>query len=288
MSEFLFDRIGILRLIPNQVTQVEAGVLRANPQPTLAKEYRSRLEDGSPGFRIRFSVNKISEPTPNTTSIFIYNLSSESRALFQQINNTVELEAGYGDSPELIFRGNIQRTRTRKIGPDYVTQIEAGDGLFNYTNSRIDVSVGAGVNYKDVVKTLTDAFGLAKGEQTGIPSKQILNGRVLSGPVRDQLSQVLGSEDLDWSIQDGGLVILPKNAASGTPAFVLSPDTGLLGIPEQKDAGIEFKSLLMPKLRPFQSVVVLSKFINGTYRCLNVTHDGDTFEGPWETKVEAA
>lgn len=286
MANELFDRFAVLKVFPNRVRAGSTGVRLEETDPE-GQAYPSRLEDGSPGFRIRFKVNKIIENTPNQNSIWIYNLGPDSRGIFGQINNTVILEAGYGDQSEVIFRGNISRTRTRKVGPDYVTHVECGDGLFAWTNSRIDVAFNAGTNIKDMVNTLKGALGVGSGEQREVPSKTIPNGRVFSGPTRNHLSEVLENEEMDWSIQDGNLVILPKGASSGVPAILLSPSTGLVGIPEQKDVGIEFKALLNPKIKPFQNVVILSKFVNGTYRCLKVAHQGDTFSGQWETQVEA-
>lgn len=288
MSDQLFDRYAVLKVFPQRVETSPNGNLLVGTDP-IGKAYPSRLDDGSPGFRIRFKIEKIIEPTPNPTSIFIYNLGPDSRALFEQVNNRIILEAGYGDRAEIIFRGNVSRTRTRRDGPDYVTQIEAADGLHEYTNARVDFSVNAGANFADVITTLKGALGVGDGEQRGIPANRVIqNGRTFSGPVRKQLDEVLDKEGLDWSIQDGSLVILPRGAASGTPALLLSPSTGLIGIPEQKDAGIEFKSLLNPKIKPFQRVAIASKFIDGTFRCLTVNHIGDTFSGPWETQVEAS
>jgi len=286
-EELLFERSAILKVFPNDVASSGTGLKINNTDP-IGRAYPSRLDDGSPGFRIRFKVDKIVEPTPNPTSIYIYNLGPDSRAFFEQINNTIILEAGYLNSTEIIFRGNISRTRTRKVGPDYITQIEAADGLFETQNSRIDVSFGAGVNIKDMVTTLTSALGVNTGEKDGVPNKTINHGRVFSGPTKNHLTEILGSEGLEWSIQDGGLVILPRGSASGTPALVLSPETGLLGIPEKMDVGIQFKALLNPKIKPFQNVLLQSKFINGVFRSVKVTHNGDTFEGPWQTDVEAS
>lgn len=287
MADLLFDRFAVLKLFPQTVEKSKNGDVLRGTDP-VGKAYPSRLEDGSTGFRIRFNIQKNVDRTPNYTTIEIYNLGPGSRSDFEQQNSLVVLEAGYGDRSEVIFRGNIARTRTSRSGPDYVTKIEAGDGLFRYNASRVDFSVAAGANFADVINTLKGAFGYGTGEQRGIPANRVIqNGRTFSGPTREQLDEVLESANLEWSVQDGNLVILPQGSASGVPAVLLSPETGLVGIPQQKDRGIEFRSLLNPKIKPYQNVAIVSKFIDGVFRCLTINHVGDTFSGTWETQVEA-
>lgn len=288
MVQESFDRLATLEIYQTQVADGPNGKTLTQLDP-VGKAYSSRQADGTPGYRIKFRVDKVQEVTPNPTSIFIYNLSQDSRSTLKA-NSVVILKAGYGNSTEKIFQGNLSRVRTRKEGADYVTQIEAADGLFAFQNARIDQSFRTSVGVQQVVNTLIGAIknaGVDQG-QVQITNPDVYNnGIVLSGRAVDVLREVCDKHDLSFSIQDGKITILPIGASRGVPAFVLSPNTGLIGIPEQRDVGISFKALLNPKLAPFQPVILQSKFINGLYTTAKVVHEGDTHGPEWYSSVEA-
>jgi hypothetical protein len=286
------DRIVSLQVFQTKVGQNADGSLRLDATDPSGKSFLSRLEDGTPGFRIRFKIDKIIEVTPNPTSLWIYNLGADSRALFEQKNNTVILSAGYGNNPEVIFRGNVSRCRTSKAGPDYITHIEAADGLFAVQNSRIDQAFSAGARQNQVINTLVGALKSSGqvnvGEIRGISNDGYNQGLVLSGSTVDQLRQVCEKGDLDFTIEDGKIYILPYGDSKGIPAIVISANTGMVGIPEKRDVGISVKSLLNPKIGVFQKIIVQSKFINGLYTTAKVSHSGDSHGGDYYTEMEAA
>ena len=57
------------------------------------------------------------------------------------------------------------------------------------------------------------------------------------------------TEGMRWSIQNGKLQIIPKGQTMSQEAFVLRPDTGLIGMPIQTPSGIEARCLLNPNIR---------------------------------------
>lgn len=285
-----FNRIAVLKVFQTVVSAAATGALSLSQVDQVGTAFPSVQADGSPGYRIRFRVDKVVEVTPNPTSIFIHNLGPDSRALFTP-NAVLVLEAGYAQSSEVIFRGNISRVRTRKEGVDYVTQIEAADGLFAVQNSKIDQSFRQAVSAQSVIDTLVGALGTGGVErgQVSVPRPDVYSqGVVLSGRAVEQLRRVCDRSDLQFSIQDGKVMILPIGASNGTPAFVISSDTGMVGIPEKRDVGISFRALLNPKLMPFQPVILVSRFINGAFTAAKVIHTGDSAGGPWHSEVEAS
>lgn len=288
MSEF-YDRRATLRVIEQDINVSEAGGLSVADASPVARVFPSLLSDGSPGFRITFNILKNIEGTPNPASIYIYNLGPDSRAAFEKLNSRVILEAGYGDDQQVIFQGNISRTRTEKKGADYITHIEAADGLVAFEGARVNQSFGQPTSLSDVVKTLTDSFSSANigtEDLSAVPSKTYQSGIVLSGKSADLLSEVLQSEGLEFSIQDEQIIILPAGSERGVEAFVLGVETGMVGIPQVGDQSITVSSLMNPRLKPYNQIVINSKFVNGIYRIIRVEHVGDTFEGEFLTKLE--
>jgi hypothetical protein len=293
MAETPFlDRIVKLTVFQTKVGQNADGSLKLDAVDPTGKSFPSRMPDGVPGFRIRFKIDKIIEVTPNPTSIYVFNLGKDSRALFEQLNNTVILEAGYGKNPKVIFRGNVSRCRTQKQGPDYLTHIEAADGLFAVQNSRIDQAFSAGARQNQVINTLVGALKssgqVSVGEISGVSNDGYNQGIVLSGRTVDQLKQVCEKGNLDFTIEDGKIYILPAGSAKGIPAIVISPATGMIGIPEKRDVGIGVRCLLNPEIGIFQKILVQSKFINGLYTTAKVSLSGDSHGGDFFTEIEAA
>jgi len=316
MSTQLFDRVAVVTVLEtydNVSTSSDGSVSfgRAIPS-TSGTEFSSVQSDGSPGYRIKFHVDKMTEGNSATTSIFIYNLGRDSRALFERQNNIVTLKVGYGDSLEQIFKGDIQRTRTRREGPDYVTQIELSDGFFANTWAKTDVSFKTGVTKSALAEQLiqdAEKSGVTRGYIKGIPTDGYNHPVVLSGKSIDKLRDLCESNNLQMSIQDGEIVIVPFGESNADTAVVLSKDTGMVGSPEMGEGTrVSVKSLLNPKIKPFTKISIISKFLfnfetnkslsgvegdNGAtlpggavYTAVKVIHSGDTFGTEWYTHAE--
>ena len=86
-----------------------------------------------------FDVLATRDSKPNTAKITVYNLSETTRGLFNELTTGIELWAGYGDNLGMIFRGSWDSKtsiyRHKQTGPDWVTEIETGDGLKEFQNT---------------------------------------------------------------------------------------------------------------------------------------------------------
>lgn len=255
--------------------------------------------------RMTFKIEKTLIKYPNNSTIEIYNLSPASRSLFEKKGASVRLTAGYTGSAKDLFIGDIASAVTKRTGPDIIMSVEAGDGLSNFQTKEADLSFGPGTKTQSILNSMTAAFGLTKGEVQGIdPNDEYLNGAVFSGRVSDHMDTITGkAQDLDWSIQDGKLQILPKNAGSVRPAVLLTPQTGLISSPFKRvvlnqaiakkvdsqlaENGLKLTSLLNPDLVPGRLVVVKAEFVSGTFKIVKATHQGDTHGNNFFTEIEA-
>lgn len=270
--------------------------------PTLTKlpvafTFSSKQPDGSSGYRIKFDVNKVSgeNPTPHLGVIEIYNLSADSRALFI-FNAHVVLQAGYGTNAQTLFEGNISYTRTKKVGPDYVTEIHAGDGLFGFQNSLINVSLSQRTTAAQGITTLIGSLsgaGIKPGLISTIPTAIYNKGLVFSGKVIDELKTFCSANDINFTIENNAVNVVKYGEPLLKPFILLSEETGLIGIPEQRAIDINsaslisFKCLLNPQISIFQLILMKSKFVNGEYITASVHHYGDTWGNDWYTDCEA-
>lgn len=282
--------------------------------------FLSLLDDGSPGFRIKSEIKKYSELNPDNTVVEIYNLGPDSREFFQNspgnngvtVGSILTINAGYGFDLKRIFTGNIVRTITRKIGPDFITRVEVASGLFPFNNARINQAFGGNVTFQQSLNTLASSFAAAG---LNVPSPESINALVsdtqfsginFSGRTATQLAKVLDGSGFDGVITDGNLRIIPSGGMLETPPILLTtnptpaPRTNninfsesdniegfpIIGIPEVGHTNLSVKTLLNADLVPFQGVIIQSKFINGLYRIRTVEHYADTFEGEFISKIE--
>lgn len=296
-----FDRIANLKIFTTlQTDGINGPILTEVGATGIASKgsvtFPSKLKDGTPGYRIKFRVDKILELTPNPVSIFIYNLGPFGRDLLDSDKEGIKgqrivLEAGYGQSAQMIFTGNLARARTRKEGPDYITQIEAQDGLVASQSARIDISFKPAITAQQVISTLVGALkgsGISPGLQSGVPTSVYSNGITLSGNVLDRLKETCDANDLHVTIQDGEIVIAPIGGAKASPVVIVGENTGLIGVPEKRDVGVQFRCLMNPKIGVLQPIILISNFVSGLYTAAKVIHTGDSFGGEWYTEVEAS
>ena len=185
--------------------------------------------------------------------------------------------------------GDIINPVIRKEGADIITEIQVADGFKAITESVSGVTVKSGSTNKDIVnqvaKTMGDTQVSIADVDTGSP---LPRGKVLNGDSRFILNQVAKDSNADWSIQDGNLIVLPKNKVLPIGSgFVISQETGMIGSPEKSDSGMELVYLLEPKIVIGSLIRVESilKQYNGDYKVTDIKMTGDTHGDTWYSHI---
>ena len=242
------------------------------------------------GLRVQFQVRRSLRKRPNLArSIRVYGLDLDTIGAIATKGALVQLTAGYEDTAEVIFTGQLSRFEVVNEGADSVVEITARDGGSAW-QSTVSRAFGGATTLRSVVETLAADMGLtvAPGTLSGIGGST-RKTTVMRGYARDTLDVVLRSAGYEWSIQDGALQVLRNGAALSRSAVVLSPETGLVNEPKalEKGRGWIVESLMQPKIRPGRTVLLSSRRAAGTYRATIVEHAGDTHSAqPWTTTVE--
>lgn len=252
------------------------------------------------GFRISWDIEKTSESNPNTCKVKIWNLNETSRSALEQKGVVMILEVGYNSIPErvggrivrdqikeILFSGDIKKVSTVKNGPDRITTLEGGDGEVALQDKNINKSFGPNTPITSVFNQLIDKLGVAKGTVKGIKDESFQNGLALTGLVKDQLDTLTKKQDLEWSIQDNEVQILPKDTSIDGLAIQLTAETGLVGTPIKREEGLEFTALLNPQIRPGRKVEIISRDIDGIFIVKKAKYKGDNREGQNIIQVEA-
>lgn len=274
------------------------------------------------GFRISFKVKKTSDEKPNTAEVKVTGLSADSRGrAYKMKGQRLTLVAGYGEDAAVIFVGDIRFIESKRENADWVTKFEAGDGERNVQHARASQSFKGGTKATDIAKSLIGKMKLNPGTAMDVlkgkagADKLFTGGFTAHGSAAKNLSKVLKPLGLEWSIQDGKLQLLPIRGVTAETAVLLSPDTGLVGSPEQstpekssknqaaeiddeladefesgaaesKPAYLKIRSLLQPSIRPGRQILLQSEARNGYFRCVNVDHSGDTDGQDWYSDAE--
>lgn len=242
--------------------------------------------------RVQFEVEKGSTSTPNPAKVKIFNLNADSRAFVEKKDLICRLRVGYeppGDIgfTEILAIGDVKKAFSERKTPDWVTQFEIGDGEKAINEAFVNKNYDAGIDLDTVVRDVAGSLGKPISLVKGLKNKVFKNGLSVSGAAQSLLDGFTEEGDVEWSIQDDEVQILPKTGATDDEIYVLTPETGLLGSPIKREEGIEVNTLLIPKLRPGRRIQVISKDFNGVYRIRKVNFQGDNLEGPWNARTEA-
>lgn len=204
--------------------------------------------------RIRFATRRSDIRTPNTADIRVYNVSDQTakKAQLKEFSRVV-LKAGYAGNYGVIFDGTIKQVRRgRESQTDTYLDITAADGDSAYNWSVINMSLAAGSTADDHLRAAVQAMesrGVTMGEPLALSAKRLPRGKVMFGMTRDVLDVLGKSQDVSWSIQDGKVTLIPNTAYLPGETVVITSETGMIGLPEQNQNGVNARMLLNPSVK---------------------------------------
>lgn len=251
--------------------------------------------------RVSFDIDSTNDSNANTAKIQIYNLNGSNRGVLKTKDDLVViLEIGYGNTLEQLFIGDIARSSTQRNGADFITTIEAGDAEKALTEATLDKSYEAGTNEKTIVE---DAFQAMKdtgqiiiGSLAAMKDDITQNGFSASGTAKLVVDKIISKQKLEFSIQNNETQILKPDQDTGEEAILLTPQTGLIGSPSvgligkkaSKKEGISFRALIQTtKFRPGRLVNIVSRDMDGFFKIVKASFNGDTHSEPWFADCEA-
>ncbi len=239
-----------------------------------------------------FKVTRTLRSNPNACELTIYNLTSEHRGQITQTKQQyVQLEAGYQEGTSRIFAGDVRKCEHARDGQDWVTKIHAGDGERAMQTARISRSFGPDTSVESVVRAVAEALGVGLGNSLEafrgafIPRVGLAfpSGVVLDGNAGREMTTLVRSCGLEWSIQEGVLQVLPRETATSVPAILLTPATGLIGTPTVgKDKMVKARTLIQPGLTPGHRIKIEdTEGPKGLYRIETTEYSGETRGKDW-------
>lgn len=271
------------------------------------RQYRmSAGPPGSVGFEIggttpyalhiSFSVQKQELESSNTAKVQVWNLNQQNLATLESENCFLTLKAGYGNTMPVILSGTVSHTGTKKDGSDVLTEIEVVDGLMEVRDTWVSLSYSGQVNTKKILDDTAAQMGLTVTYSYNATFSDIPNGFSFVGQAKHALSKACAVSGLEWSIQNGVLQIKKPGDVMNREAYVLSPETGLIEIPERvqisssddsgnTQMGYDLVYLMNGAIGIGDYVQVQSKYLTGFFRVYSLEIDGDNLSGAWQCKA---
>ncbi len=266
-------------------------------------------------FRCKFVVKKSGYMTPNTADILVYNLSQSTALFIKQEFTRVVLQAGYAGSYGTIFLGNIkQGIIGRESQVDTFLNLVCGDGDQAFNFATVNTTIGSAkaggaspANQLDIAINSMGAMGVGTAHIGALPAVKLPRGKVMYGNAKDYIQAVSDTNNLNWSIQDENIVVIPSTQYLPNQTVVLTSKTGMIGTPQQTIEGIMAKCLLNPMIKCHSRVQIDEKSVaqykidfsqpgspantpsailnDGSYYVLVAEHSGDTRGTEWYTNL---
>lgn len=242
---------------------------------------------------INFSVEKADTETPNTSKISLWNLNPEHLAILNEKDCVVTLRAGYDTLMTLVFVGTVTYISTELDGADRETAMEVADGRVELRDSYVSLSYTGKINTKKIIEDTAMEMGVTVTFSYNAQFADLPNGFSYIGPGRVALDKACASSGLQWQIQNGILQVKMKRDTMTREVYLLSPDSGLLGIPKRitfgedgsgadDQKGWEVEYLLNGAIGIGDYVRLESKTIKGYFRVRSIEMSGDNIEGDWK------
>lgn len=272
--------------------------------------------------RIKFRIGQATVDNPKFAEIYIYNLSPATMNRlsgengFGEVGQTVILEAGYASELDIVFKGQVFQYRRGRDNPTdtwLCILAQSGNNAINY--AVVNKAVPAGMTQQQIRDDLKSEFkkcGVDAGYMCDVSDQALPRGKTFSGMLRDYVKQFTQTNNTDLVIEDDKAVMIPRGGSNGEPAFVMTPETGLIGMPQLTTEGLRVTCLLNPRLKwggqvqvdmsriqtqgfdvgyagqyvdqPYKDIKS-AQGINGFYNIVSVNHDGDTRGDNWYTEL---
>jgi hypothetical protein len=211
------------------------------------------------GLHFRFYVRQCDTDIPNSMVVRIYNLSRDTEREITLQYTQISLQVGYvGTTVEMLFSGDIKYfKRGKENSTDRFLEITAGDNDLGWNYGFLQVTLGPGSTPGQVMQAVAKSMGKVLDTTALSTSDLRLGGAYPRGKVfnslgriyMDQVAATAGAAGAKWFVENGVLKFFSTTGYLPGNAVVLSPATGLIGIPEATDQGIEGRCLLNAALK---------------------------------------
>lgn len=236
--------------------------------------------------------------------IALYNLSADTVNKVFERGTVLSLRAGYADSIDTIFTGTIQNVLRERQGPTTITRLICRGGKLLDDQTQVNETLGKNTKVTEIIRACVTSMGypIVMDDAQFADIDPYPYGYTLSGDPRVYLDNLAKSHDFDYVIENERMIVVRKGYARQGDVHVVSQFTGMEGIPEITEVGVDVVTRLNPKIKiggryRIESDLATFNFSNlyfvdipesagvGEYKIFKLTHSGDTWGDAWSTKI---
>ncbi len=240
--------------------------------------------------KLRIGIDIEQQAKELTGKVLIYNMAPSTESHIENEGERVRITAGYRGLEAVLFDGVIHRVQRkreqmRRVCRIDLTSFAAGANVLGGIAVR---SYAGNESVARMVRDLAADVGLGVGPLDAIPTGAAVPNFAWAGSATQALDSLLGRFGLTWYEDAGTLrVNAPGRPQLDLDNVVISPKTGMIGIPERTDEGAKVKTLLNPRHKIGSTVVLESETLSGIWKVVSYHHKGDNWdEGPFETALD--
>ncbi len=232
----------------------------------------------NPPLSVSFNVQRNTLSSANKTKVTIYNLGEEIRDIISKDRyNTTEywqmiIKGGYNGKLSTVFQGNIQEAYSSKEGTEWVTVIDAYDGMYAIQNSYTSTTLSGTTDPKTAIQTIATFLpGIAVGAIGASSLKPTGRAAVYEGPTLEMLTEASGILPF---IDNETLHLLQKEEVIAGFFTQLTSDN-LLETPKRKEAQLTVRTIFSPQMKVggLCSLKSKEKRFDGQYKIQGFTHE---------------
>ena len=236
--------------------------------------------------------------------IAIYNLSTDTANKAFKRGKNLTFKAGYEDSIDKIFSGSLRNVIRERRGPDTITRLICRGGNVTELQPQINQTLGDNTQLTQIIR----ACGSSLGYPIVMDDSQFSDvapypyGYTLQGDPRVYLDQLAQVHEFDYIVENDKLVVVRQGFERQGTVNVISQFTGMEGIPEISDVGVDVTTRLNPKIRiggkfRIESDLATFNFSNlyfrdvpesagqGEHKIIKIEYTGDTWGDAWSNKI---
>lgn len=233
---------------------------------------------------IDFEIDSDAKKNEAAGGIFrVYNMNETNRNRTKRDVERVKLTVGYFDPIDNVFNSRMVYVGS-VVNVDnffdhsecsYVTEIQAGDGFKQFTQSFTSKSWAGGVEKKVIAQAVAKDFGIDTRISKGILEGKTTTAQVFCNPTKQALELFLRDNGCEFKIIDEVTTITKKNEPTDDNVILLNADTGLLESPiVNSDGDIELEAQLHLDMRVNRKFKLESKNISGEKKIRSFDYNG--------------